>query len=288
MANSKHRNIQRISNKKRGRPKVKFSIWTLILICVLVFGGFFALYMVTANLNPDFLDKEFGNSDSEIVESTTGETEENTDVEDAEEETTVPKVKITNPVPQSDAADSDYYSSSCLITDSTLLEIGNFTPFTDIIGNEDLNALNCNSTKIASNYGTVNAYETIQIKKPDNVYIMLGSDIGTDPVDEMIESYSKLVENLHSARPDMNIYIMQLLPVKAEGTDNSRNELINEYNSKLLKLANSNDVYCIDTNTVLKNQEGVLDPIYIDEETSKLNGTAYSMISDYILTHTVK
>ena len=123
-----------------------------------------------------------------------------------------------------------------------------------------------------------------QIKKPENVYIMLGSNLGTDPTDEMIENYSKLISDLHSSRPDMNIYVMQYPPVKAEGEDNSKNELINDYNSKLLAMANKYQVYCIDTNTALKNQDGALAPEFLDEE-GKFNETAYSTVTGYILTH---
>lgn len=287
MAKSKGRNVRRGSGKRKRRPKVRFSIWGLILLFALSFAACFIVYMVKANLNSDFLDDEFGSITVEETSETGTDTEDTSEPEEEDEEaTTVPKAEITNPVPQSEPAEEGYFENSCLITDSTLLDMASFSNFTDVIGSEALNALNCNTTKVATNYGTVTAFETMQIKKPQNLYIMLGSDIGTDPVDEMIESYSKLVDNLHSARPEMNIYVMQLPPVKAEGEDNSKNELINDYNSKLLAMANKYQVYCIDTNTALKNAEGSLDPSFIDEETKKFNETAYSTITGYILTHT--
>lgn len=288
MAKSKGRNVRRGSGKRKRRPKVRFSIWGLILLFALTFAACFIFYMVKANLNPDFLDDEFGSITTEENVETVPDTEDATEPENGEDEeaTTVPKAEITNPVPQSEAAEAGYFEECCLITDSTLLDMANFSNFTDVIGSEALNALNCNTTKVATNYGTVTPLETIQIKKPKNLYIMLGSDIGTDPVDEMIESYSKLVDNLHATRPEMNIYVMQLPPVKAEGEDNSKNELINDYNSKLLAMANKYQVYCIDTNTALKNQDGSLDPSFLDEETKKFNETAYSTITGYILTHT--
>ena len=284
-AKGKGRNVRRSSGRRKSRPKVRFSIWGLILLFALAFAACFILYMVKANLDEDFLEEEFGTSS--VVETTTEnteETEEPTDSEESEEETTAPRGEITNPVPQSEAAEAGYFDNSCLITDSTLLKMAEFTNFTDVIGSEALNALNCNSTKVETNYGTVTVYETMQIKKPENVYIMLGSDIGTDPTDEMIENYSKLIDNIHSARPDMNIYVMQYPPVKAEGEDNSKNELINDYNSKLLAMASKYQVYCIDTNTALKNQDGTIAPEFLDEE-GKFNETAYSTVTGYILTH---
>ena len=289
MAKEKSRTIQRISNKKRGRPKVRFNIGIFIILFVFSFALIFVFYMLAANANDDFLEKEFG-AVSEIDNNQPEVKEVVPDADNETEEGTTAAVKkdITNPVPQSNPMDSGYFDSSCLVTDGTLLQMGEFTDMKDIIGSDALNALNCNSTKIATNYGTVTAYEALQVKKTDNVYIMLGSDIGADPVDEMIENVTKFVNDILSARRDLNIYIMQLVPAKSEGEDSSKNDLINEYNSKLLKLANASGVYCIDTNTALKNQEGTLDAQFIDAETGKLNDAAYRTIADYILTHTAQ
>ncbi len=287
MAKEKSRTIQRISNKKRGRPKVRFNLAILIVLFVVAFGLIFLFYMLAANADDDFLEKEFGAaSEIQLTQPDIAEqpvTEEN---DDEQEETTAPvKKNITNPVPQSDPMGSEYFDSCCMITDGTLLQMAEFTDFKDILGSDALNALNCNTTKIATNYGTVTASEAVQIKKTNNVYIMLGSDIGTDSVDEMIENYTKLVSDICSARNDLNIYVMQLIPARS---DAAKNEIINDYNSKLLKLANSNKVYCIDTNTALKNQEGSLDEQFVDTETGKLNDAAYRTIADYILTHTAQ
>ena len=49
-------------------------------------------------------------------------------------------------------------------------------------------------------------------------------------------------------------------------------------------MANKYQVYCIDTNTALKNQDGTIAPEFLDEE-GKLNETAYNTITGYILTH---
>ena len=65
---AKNKSIRRISNKKRGRPKVRFSIWGLLLIFVLSFATCFILYMVAANYNDDFFSEEF---DKIVVEEKT-------------------------------------------------------------------------------------------------------------------------------------------------------------------------------------------------------------------------
>lgn len=284
---AKVKNVQRISNKKRGRPKVRFNIGVLILIFFFSFAGCFGLYMMAANKNENFFKEEF---DGVVIETTTvpvtesdetGQGEQTDDT--ASENNQSANVTVTNPVPQSAAADASYFDNACLVTDSTLLGM---TSFKDIIGSASLSASGCNTMKVESSYGTVTVYETLQIKKPDNVYLMLGSDIGTVAVDDMISNYTTLINKLHSYNGEMHIYVMQLPPVAAD-SETVTNELINEYNNKLLNMANTVGVYCIDTNTALKSAEGTLAAEYWSDETASLTDAAYSTIAGYILTHTV-
>lgn len=287
---AKSRNVQRISNKKRGRPKVRFSIWAMIVIFALSFAGCFILYMAAANFNEDFLTEEFDNI---VVETTTvpadePETTTVSAVDTPQTEAAGEAVQnvVANPVPQSAAVDASYFDNCCLVTDSTLLDISKYTDIKDIIGNDQLSAAGCTTVKVASNYGTVTVYETLQIKKPMNVYIMLGSDIGTSSMDDMINSYTTLVNNLKGYKADTNIYIMQLPPVPYD-TETVTNAAINEFNDRLLNLANTAGVHCIDTSTALKSPEGTLSEEYWDAEAQKLNEAAYKAIAGYILTHTV-
>ncbi|MDE6664792.1 MAG: hypothetical protein K2K14_01170 [Ruminococcus sp.] len=283
---NKNKNIRTVSNRKRKKPRVRFNFGVLIIIFVLSFSGCFALYMIAANMNENFFEDEFN---SIIVEENEeGETEE-TSGENKDEvyDTEQPAVKspVTNPVPQSSAADyATYFDNCCLITDSTLLEIGEYTSFNDVIGDSALNAANCTSAKVESNYGTVTIYDTLKLKKPKNVYMMLGSDIGVSPTEDMIANYTALIENLTAVLPDMNIYIMQIPPVITDVAPVT-NELINTYNEQLLSMANSKGVYCIDTSTVLKSIDGNLKEEYWSSEDKKFTEDMYKAVVEYILTH---
>jgi hypothetical protein len=280
------KNVRRISDKKVNRPKVRFNIWMLIIIFFLSFAGCFVLYMVAANLDEDFFSGEY----STIIEESEVSEDENTDTDsDSVEEddtTEEEQVVIQNPVPQSETVDVSYLDSCCLVTDSTLFGM-NGVGFSDVIGSSELTAANVNTTKVASSYGTVTVYETLKIKKPVTVYMMLGSDIGVSSVDEMISEYMTLLNNLRASLPDMKIYVMQLPPVF---DDADKNALINEYNNRLLELANSIGVYCIDTNTEFKDNDGNLKEEYkniVDEYYNYTYADSYANdIKGYILTHT--
>ncbi|MBQ8961795.1 MAG: hypothetical protein IJ071_11385 [Ruminococcus sp.] len=277
--------IQRKSSKKRGKPMLRFNFWVLFIIFVLSFAACFILYMVAANLNPNFFKDEFEASVSQEDTSLPDQQEqEPTQAQEAPQED---QPVITNPVPQSAAVDAGYFDSCCMITDSTLLRMGALgkIPQANVLGNDQLNALNCNSTRVESSYGTVTPYEVIKLKKPDQVYIMLGSDIGTSSADEMVASYATLVNNIHASLPELKIYVMQLPPVIYDN-ETVTNDMINDYNAKLLDMCNKAGVYCIDTNTALKGESGTLSEEYWDYDTLSLSQAAYEQICGYILTHT--
>lgn len=283
---AKKKSIRRVSNKKRGRPKIRFSFWGLILIFALSFSACFILYMLAANFNENFFSEEFDNIVVEDqFDSSAGDISGNDGSPDSRSSGSSSGFSAVNPVPESEAKDPGYFEKCCLVTDSTLLDMGKYTDFKDVIGSAELNARDCNTVKIESSYGTSSVYEIIQAKKPENIYIMLGSDLGTSSVDEMIESYTSLVKNIHGYLPESKVYIMQLPPVKDDSVVSSK--LINEFNTKLLTLANTSDVYCIDINTALKGVDGSISDEYRDPASGALTEAAYQTISDYILRHTV-
>ncbi|MGN0616909.1 hypothetical protein [Ruminococcus flavefaciens] len=282
---AKKKSITRISDKKRGRPKIRFSFWGLIAIFMLSFATCFILYMVAANFNENFFSDEFENVVVEDKTSADTDSVNTSGTPDTEQTGAQSSSALTNPIAQSQPKDASYLGSCCLVTDNTLIDMGKYTGLTDIIGSGELGAANCNTYTMESSYGTKTAYEILQTKKPEKVYIMLGDDIGTSSVDDMISNYTEFVKNVRGYLTDADIYIMQLPPAGEGSTID--NGAINEFNTKLLTIANTNNVYCIDTNTALKGVDGKISKEFIDTETGALTEKAYKTIADYVLCHTV-
>lgn len=280
----KKRTIQRNTGKKSGKPKMRFNFWVMVLIFVFSFLACFALYMLAANLNDNFFKDEFNATVAELEsrkanEGTTSEASE----EQTEEKT---DTAITNPVPQSEKADSNYLEESALFTDGTLLGMADNGGFGYVVGNASLNAKNCTTAQADSSFGSGTLTEIAGKMKPKRLYIMLGSDVTTDKTDEMVKSYQELVTSLKNSLPDTKIFVMQLPPVP-EGFETVTNEKVNEYNTKLLSMADQAGVYCIDTNTALKSDSGVLSPDYWSIANQNYTSQLYSVLTDYILSHTV-
>lgn len=280
---SKKRTVHRVSDSRKNRPFVKFNFWLMVIIFGLSFAVCFVLYMVAANLDDDFFDFESSQSqDSEI--SADVDISENIS-DSAESDSSA--ISVVNPVPESERADDSYFDNAWILADSTLLDIRFNTTIKNVIGSSQINAVNINETKLDSVYGNITAYQNLQIINPKNLYIMLGSDIGTSSVDDMINSYSNFIADIKSSLPDTKIYIMQIPPVYTD-SETLTNETVNDYNSRLIKLADSYSVYCIDTNTILKNNTGTLSDEYYSSETDTLTSQAYSAVYEYILTHTAQ
>ena len=284
---SKKRTVHRVSDSRKNRPFVKFNFWLMVIIFGLSFAVCFVLYMVAANLDDNFFDFESSQSqDSEISADNSADTDISENISDsAENDSSINSV--VNPVPESERADDSYFDNAWILADATLLDIKFNTTIKNVIGSSQINAVNINETKLDSVYGNITAYQNLQIINPETLYIMLGSDIGTSSVDDMINSYSNFIADIKSSLPDTKIYIMQIPPVYTD-SETLTNETVNDYNSRLIKLADSYSVYCIDTNTILKNNTGTLSDEYYSSETNTLTSQAYSAVYEYILTHTAQ
>ena len=274
------RTVQRNHGKRRGKPKVRFNFGVLIIIFFLSFAACFTLYMLAANFNDDFFKDEY---DQTLI-STQDQTNSSEESPSGAASVSNGSGNVTNPVPQSEAADAAYLDGCTLVTDITLADMAEKSSLKDVLADASLGAASCNDVKINSSYGSETIYDTMKVKKPSTLYIMLGSDLGTSSVDDMISSYTSLVNNLHAALPEMKIYLMQLPPVIYD-TETVTNSLVNEYNTRLLDLATAAGVYCIDTNTPLKSGNGALDEAYWSYDTLSLGDAGYAKVCDIILTH---
>lgn len=272
---SKNRKKHKISDTKKNKPFLKFNFLILILIFALSFTGCFALYMVSANLDKDFFENK---KDSETSSSFITESED--DSLDLSLNEAAAK-NVSNPVPECSPADESYFEKSMFIADSFILGSEN-TRLKNVIGSTALNASNLNTAKLDSANGSNTAEELVKAALPENIYILLSNNISD--ISGATGSIDTFITNLMLILPDSDIYIMEAPPVSSQNTEVT-NEQINSYNSALLNLANKKSVYCIDTNTLLKNNDGSLNEKYYSADTSSLNQDGVNKICDYVLTH---
>ena len=230
---SKNRKKRKISDAKKNGPFLKFNFFILVIIFVLSFTGCFVLYMVSANLDKDFLNSESKTSSKE-TSSVISENEDSTsDLNSIVSSENI----ISNPVAECSPADESYFDKSMFIADSIILG-SEASRLKNVIGSQTLSAASINTIKIESPNGSNTAEELIKASQPENVYILLSNNISD--ISTATGSLETFITNILLSLPDSDVYIMQVPPVINDSS--VTNEQINNYNSALLNLANKKSV----------------------------------------------
>ena len=105
--------------------------------------------------------------------------------------------------------------------------------------------------------------EALQNDEPyGKIYIMLGlNEIGTGTTETFVAKYAEVVARIRELQPDAIIYIQGIMHVTQKKSDNDKifnNPTINERNEALSHLANNVDIFYIDMNEAVDDENGNL------------------------------
>lgn len=267
-----------INNNKNKNKDKKFSfrIDILILVCVLTFATCFSVYMFTNEVTTAMIDKNMTDENENIVSSGNNSNGK----------------QIVNPVAISKKADKSYFDNTVFIGDTLTLGFTayNFLLKDNVITSLDLNLSNVMTQTVQVNGEELSAVSALKKKGAENVYILFGSDgISMVQTNTLLNNYASFLDAVKNALPNAKIYVLSISPVTAGRESAANNAIFNkdidEYNSKLLNIANDKNVYFVDANTALKNNKGLLDDSNAESDGLHINKNAYSILTDYILTH---
>lgn len=297
----------RKKKKRRSGPLLRFRFGRVVLIWVFTFIIFFVVYMYNRNVHPEkdvFLKGEEPAAADEssalvpLVPAVTDATQQNPAPEQTQppqESEAVPK-KV-NPVPESASAGEEYLQKAAFLGERNIHMLGE----SGLLGGLNVYASDTLTLdNYTSEYVTVTDPErgeqtTIKIVSAMNsascpIYLCFGTEsLAVRKADEAADQFSVLLGAVRAAAPETDIFILAIPPVTA-AAENAKegailNETIDTYNSLLLNLANQTNVYFVDTNTALKNNEGKLDPALALEDGIHLNAEAGKIFLNYVLTH---
>ena len=164
-------------------------------------------------------------------------------------------------------------------------------PIKNVYAEIGMNIEKINTDTIQTQFGQTTVLEGLKQAKPENIYIMLGSNgIAWLSVSDMISYYSEFVDSVKQNLPDSNIYILSIPPVTAARESAEEEPILNsdidKYNSELLKMADEKKIYYVDINTALKGNDGKFPEENAAEDGMHFKKTTYSIMLDYILSHT--
>ncbi len=135
--------------------------------------------------------------------------------------------------------------------------------------------------------------DAAELYKPQYILITVGLENGVGHCSEekFKEYYGRLIESIRESAPNTKIILQSVLPVskEAEKADPSiSNARIDDANGYIASLAEELSVRYLNTASVLKGEDGRLDPKYDSGDGIILNAEGYGVLIEYIRCHGYK
>ena len=114
-------------------------------------------------------------------------------------------------------------------------------------------------------------------------YIMLGLNELGCVIDTYVSSYKMLIDEIREVNPDIEIYILPVIPMVEERTDEVyNNEIIAIFNEELKKICAEKEVPFINVSAALINEEGTL-PEELSRDGIHLNTKGLTRMVNYLI-----
>ena len=122
------------------------------------------------------------------------------------------------------------------------------------------------------------------------IYIMLGlNELGTGTTETFVAKYAEVIARIRELQPDATIYIQSIMHVTENKSSKDKifnNERINERNEALSQLANNVDIFYLDMNEAVDDENGnMLEELSTDD--IHLKASSYERWHQYLLQHAI-
>lgn len=305
---TKPRPVRQAPRKKKRRGSV-FKPSVILVLLIACFVGGFLIYLKNYEIESkpsakyaEFVKEQEDLADAAAKKSSQGDTSEVSDSSSSEGNSeSQTKSGSTNPVPESAPKGDEYIDTCMFIGDSITSGLSSYriVPADRVMSAIGVRPDNIETQKLQTmSMGKiieVDAVEHLKEVKPENIYILLGSNgVAWMDNDVTISCYESFVGKIKYELPDSKIYIISLTPVGTmkeniadEKSGRVLNSQIDSFNEKLLAMADRSGVYYVDANSELKGPNGKLP----DDETSDgmhFISSTYKKFLDYLLCHTAE
>ncbi len=204
---------------------------------------------------------------------------------------------FTQPVPQSEPVEMDYFSDALFIGDSRTdgLQIYSGIKGATFYCYKGLNIFDMSKRQVVEmNGGKYTVVEALE-KGPQykKIYISLGvNELGYPGTDSFYKAFKSFLEEVKSAQPDAIIYLQNLVPVNPEICAQKNqpsyvnNDRVADFNSVFPKLAEECQVALVDVKTALSDENGIL-PAEATVDGVHFTKAWYQKWLEYLMCHTV-
>lgn len=205
--------------------------------------------------------------DDNDVDVTEAPTEENKTMVSA------PEPEVVGAVAESDPVDPTYFNDVAFVGDSVSLKLSYYASATAKLGGAQFftagslgsgNALwDVSDDSVHPYYLGVKSLveDCVAQSGAKKVYIMLGmNDLALYGLEDTLSNYKTLVDRIKAKSPDVWIVVQSMTPMVDTSTilgESLNNEIIKEYNERLLKLSIDNGWSFVDVASVMYDAQGV-------------------------------
>lgn len=165
----------------------------------------------------------------------------------------------------------DYFEDALFIGDSRTVGLREYSSVSqaDYYAATGLTIYKALDSKIVSMDGSkdkISIDEALKQKQFGKIYIMLGiNEMGTGTVDSFIEKYTEVINHIRQLQPEAIIFIQGIMKVSTEYSELSDyidNQGIDERNVRLEQLADEENIFYIDINPLICDENGGLHEAY--------------------------
>ena len=132
--------------------------------------------------------------------------------------------------------------------------------------------------------------EAIEAKDYGKIYLMVGiNELGRGTTEDYMEKYAEVVDTLRAWEPDAKLIIQGVMRVSGEKNSKDpifNNSNINARNNAVATLADNKDIFYIDVNEVVCDEEGNLNEEYTFDQIHLL-GVYNDLWKEFLLSHGV-
>lgn len=132
--------------------------------------------------------------------------------------------------------------------------------------------------------------EALEAKDYGKIYLMVGiNELGRGTTEDYMEKYTEVVDTLRSWEPDAKLIIQGVMRVSGEKNSKDaifNNSNINARNNAVATLADNKDIFYIDVNEVVCDEEGNLNEEYTFDQIHLL-GVYNDLWKEFLLSHGV-
>ncbi len=188
----------------------------------------------------------------------------------------------------------DYFNDAAFIGDSRtvgLYEYGEMEMRADFFAKISLTIYDVFTEPVAKDEETgkrITVEEALGRKQYGKVYLMLGlNELGTGTTESFTEEYAAVVDKLRELQPDAVIFvqgIMRVTEAKNESDPVFNNANINEKNDAISRLADNKDIFYIDVNEAVCDENGNLHSEYTTDDVH-LKAKYYGIWREFLLNH---